>query len=576
MNSLRRRASTPSRFGLFDRFFSYMHNRSPFDRILLGFFLIIFVVAGIAWLWFFSAENQTNVPTSGGVLKEGIIGTPRFVNPVLAITRADQDMAHILYRGLYTVDETGALVFDLAESVDISDNNQVYRITLKEDQKWHDGVAITANDVAYTIGLVQNPELKSPVRGNWNDVTVEVVNDRELHIVLEDTYVPFIENLTLGILPRHLWEHATADELPFSRYNTEPVGSGPYQIKEVVRSQSGLIEQYILTRFESYEPASQMAGLEMHFFADESTLLAALEDGTITHTAALEDATIAALGDTYTVYTRPLPRVFALYPNQNRSAAIRDEAARVALSEAIDRTALIGAVLSGYGNALTGPIPNGFSEGTTTEASSSDPVTTLLAGGWIQNDAGQWTKEIDEEETTLAVTITTANTPLFEATAEYIRTVWEELGVTVNIAYYEQADLVQAIIRPRDYELLLFGTEVGRALDYYPFWHSSQREDPGLNIAQYTSITADNYLEEYRTTADAEARAQLLRDFTTELTSETPAIFLFNPLFTYVTTNDTDIAIPQRLNRPSERFATIASWHIESESLWPIFINETE
>ncbi|MAZ30416.1 hypothetical protein CL655_04020 [bacterium] len=573
MKLLRRRASDTLRKGLFDRLFTYLHHRSPFDRTLLGALLAIFVIGGLLWLWQYNATHQAIVPTAGGTLQEGIVGAPRFVNPVLAITRADQDMSSLLYRGLYTIDRSGELVPDLAESVTVSEDGRTYNVRLKEDQYWHDGVAITAEDVVYTIGLVQDPELKSPVRGNWNDVTIEPIDTFELNIVLEEPYVPFSENLTLGILPRHLWQGLSADEFPFSQYNTEPVGSGPYQIANIVRSDAGLIEQYQLERFDRYEPIPNIAAVTVHFFADEAAARAALERGDITHTAALGNQSVASLSDAYQVYRKPLPRVFALYPNQNRSAVMRDSAARKALSQAIDREALIAEVLAGFGQATESPLPAGFGPETSTGTSSAEQaVTTLLSGGWVQTEAGGWEKEIDEETVPLAITITTANTELFDATAQFISEAWGALGVEVSVALYEQADLVQAVIRPRDYQLLLFGTEVGRALDYYPFWHSSQREDPGLNIALYTSITTDDYLEDYRVTEDAAARTELLVQFVAELTSETPAIFLFNPEFSYVTRSDTPLTIPDRLNRPSERFATIYDWHIESESLWPIFI----
>lgn len=576
MKHLRPRASQdPQRFG-WNWFFTYLGRRSSFDRVAFGTLLILALVSGGFWLWQSSYQSHVTVLSDGGVMHEGIVGAPRFINPVLATTRADQDMVALMYRGLYTFQADGALVPDLASSITVSDDGRTYNVELKSGQQWHDGVEITAEDVAYTIGLVQNPELRSPIRGNWNDVTVEQIDTYELNIVLEEPYAPFIENLTLGILPRHLWQGFTPDEFPFSEYNTEPVGSGPFSLQEIVRNQAGIATQYRLIRFEQYEPAPAMAGVVVHFFTDEAAAADALDAGTITHTAALSQDRIAALDESsYQVYEAPLPRVFGLYPNQNRNAVLRDQAAREALSVAIDRAALVEQVLAGYGEVTTSPLPTGFvATGSSTVATSSDSaVTRLLAGGWEQTEAGGWEKDIDDVPVPLAVTITTANSPLFEATAAALTDAWEALGVEVSVALYEQGDLVQAVIRPRDYELLLFGTDVGRALDYYPFWHSSQRDDPGLNVAQYTSIATDEYLEAYRTTSDPVAQADLLQSFATAITEETPAIFLFNPTFTYVTTSDTPLTLPDRLGRPSDRFALIHDWHIESESLWPIFIS---
>lgn len=575
MKPLRRHRADRSRLSLLHHYFTYLYQRSSFDRAVFALLATVFVLSGAVWLWQHGTASQTVVPTQGGVLEEGIVGAPRFVNPVLAITRADQDMANLLYRGLYKVATDGTLTPDLAESVTVSADGRVYNITLKTDQYWHDNQPITVDDIIYTIGMVQNPELKSPVRGNWNDVTVEALGSHEMNLVLGEPYTPFIENLTLGILPRHLWESLSTDEFPFSQYNTMPVGSGPFQIDDVIRGETGLIERYRLTAFTQYDPLPAMSAVNVHFFPNEVAVRRAFEAGTITHTAALDNQSVAALAADNTVYTRPLPRVFALYPNTNRNAALRDVTARRALSHAIDRSALVADVLNGYGEPTASPLPSGYGPAATSSSSSLARATeTLLAGGWEQTEVGGWEKEIDGETVSLAVTITTANTEPFESTAEFVNDAWDALGVDVSLALYEQSDLVQAVIRPRDYELLLFGTEVGRPLDLYPFWHSSQREDPGLNVALYTNISVDETLEAYRTSRDPDEQADLLETFVAEIATDQPAIFLFTPTFTYVTRSDIPITIPDRLSRPSERFAAMQRWHIQSESLWPFVINQ--
>ena len=180
-------------------------------------------------------------------------------------------------------------------------------------------------------------------------------------------------------------------------------------------------------------------------------------------------------------------------------------------------------------------------------------------------------KEISEVETELSITITTANTPVFEKTAAHLERVWTELGVSVSVALFEQSDLVQAVIRPRDYQALLFGADIGRSADLYPFWHSSQRSDPGLNVALYANITTDALLEEVRSTQDPSTRVELLDQITTEIKTEQPAIFLYNPSFVYVVKKNVENISLTDINRPSERFASIQNWYMQEEKLWPIF-----
>ena len=578
-----------SRTSLFDSFFDYMHRRHPSDRFFL-WIVIIFLLGSVSYSFFaFSKAKTESVPTRGGTLVEGIIGTPRFVNPVLAITRADHDMSALIYSGLARVDDMGGIVPDIAESITLSNDGMVYNILIKENVFFHDGKQLTANDVAYTIALIQDPGLKSPQRGNWSGVSIEVLGEFEINIILEEAYVPFIENLTVGILPKHIWGSLTIEELPFSQHNTEPVGTGLYRISDTARNKSGLINGYTLEAFDGYRGIANISNIKMSFYQNEDALLQAVTKGEVMGTASLSYEHVSDIdADTYTVYTSTLPRVFAIFFNQNKSSMLREESVRKALSSAIDRDELIELVLHGYGVSAVSPIPPGYIKSTYTEtesdvAASTDEINEkpllpleeardILEGdGWKQNDDGKWTKEIDEEETILSIAISTANTPLFEETAEYLRMTWTKLGVEVSVALFEQSDLVQTVIRQRDYQALLFGTDIGRGLDLYPFWHSSQKDDPGLNVARYTNITADSLLEKARTEQDEAVRISHIVGLEKEIVSDLPAVFLFSPSFTYVMHNKVTTASLEHVSNASERFAGIASWHMNTNDIWPIF-----
>lgn len=568
---------------LFDRYFSFVESLRPSDKLLFLLVFCVFLASGFSVLLDTSEQYKETVATDGGTLTEGIVGTPRFVNPVLAITRADQDIVALVYSGLMRLGEDGELVNDIAESITISDDGLVYNIILRNDVYFHDGAPLTANDVAYTVGLIQDPLLKSPLRGNWNDVTVEVLGEHEINFVLEEPYAPFIENLTVGILPKHVWGDLSIEQLPFSQHNTEPVGTGPYQLLKVVYNDSGLINAYTLEAFPAGDQTAKISNITLNFYQNEETLIEAFSEGEFENTTAFSYETLG-LVDTnqYTIVEEPLPRVFSVFFNQNKSAALRDEAARKALSILIDRQELIDVALSGHGVPTTSPVPPGFLPAATTSATTTIAVATstpllrqaediLINGGWEQQENGTWQKEIDETPTTLAITITTANSDVFQKTAEYIKSTWDKLGVETSIAFFDQTDLVQVIIRPRDYQALLFGTDMGRSLDLYPFWHSSQKDDPGLNIALYTNITTDELLETARTTQDETEHTQALQSFEKEVAAEAPAIFLYSPTFTYVVRNNITTTIPNRIVRPSERWSEVRTWHMEENRVWPVF-----
>jgi ABC-type oligopeptide transport system substrate-binding subunit len=115
---------------------------------------------------------------------------------------------------------------------------------------------------------------------------------------------------------------------------------------------------------------------------------------------------------------------------------------------------------------------------------------------------------------------------------------------------------------------------MSRSYDLYPFWHSSQQDDPGLNIAQYANVSVDNFLETARTEQSEEERRKALYEAGMIISGERPALFLFQPTMTYLIRNQVSLTEMRNLGRTADRFNNLAEWHTESESLWPLFRND--
>jgi len=558
------------------------------DRLLLRLALFGVVAAAI---WFIVSLNNTATVTevrTGGTLKEGIVGTPRFVNPVLALTRADQDVTALVYSGLFAVDSAGDLVPNIASAWELSPDGTTYTITLRQDVQFHDDIPLTATDVMFTIGLVQNDDLKSPLRGNWSGVNTNVIDDYTFEIVLEEPFAPFIENLTLGILPAHIWREIPIEQVPFSSFNTTPVGSGPFEIADTTFGNNGTVSEYRLVGHTTHQPAPFLTELFLRFYADEAALVEAW-GSEVTSSAYLPPTVVANQldPDDFSVSEIPLTRTFALFFNQNRSAVLRDPAVREALELTLDRDQLVQTGLNGAGIPSATAVHTSAdgielvdlhaSLGTTTDEKEDGlaiATMVLQEAGWNQTDGGTWEKTIDGDLTELGFTIRTVNSPLFEATARELVIAFERLGVVVSTEQFTQSDLVQSVIRERDFEMLLFGIDPGRTQDLYPFWHSSQQNDPGLNIAQYTNLTVDGELEIARTTSDQATRQAALATIDTIITEERPAIFLFRPTVQYVAPVTLESTFDNRLSQPADRFSSITSWYTEERNLWPFFTNQ--
>lgn len=568
------------RYSIIDKLMGLIEGRKTSDRLILRALFFATIFSGIFYLYTLNNENSLPTPTRGGTLVEGIVGIPRFVNPALAITRADQDASAILYSGLLKIDQDGNLQPDIAENISVSEDGKTYTIDVKKNRTFHDGTPIKAADAEYTIKLVQDPDLKSPLRGNWNDVTIEEVSDYQFKVILTEPYAPFMENFTLGIMPKHIWSTLPIEQLPFSQHNTEPIGSGPFKIASVNRDASGLISGYSLVPAGNSDKQPNLASIQLRFFQNEVTLENAFNKNEINSTAYLPTDVVRKLEKgNVNVITEPLPRIFGLFFNQNHSPALRDKEARKALEAAIDRDQLVNETLNGYGVPTSKPIL----EGVTTLKSTSTGSTTaetfsvekardiLIAGGWKQNSTGLWEKKINDEVVSLSLTIKTSNLAFFDKTTSIVANNWRALGVEVQVEQYEQTGLVQSVIRTRDFQVLLFGLDMNRTQDLYPFWHSSQKNDPGLNISQYTNIAVDKLLEKTKNTQDKAARQTLMDEVSDILTEEVPAIFLFAPNVNYVLDQNIITTPLRSLGKASDRFMNVSDWYAKTETVWPFF-----
>jgi peptide/nickel transport system substrate-binding protein len=205
-----------------------------------------------------------------------------------------------------------------------------------------------------------------------------------------------------------------------------------------------------------------------------------------------------------------------------------------------------------------------------------------VKGGWkftpaatttAQNSStGTWTKG----KQTLAITLATADQPQLVATAQAVVQAWRAAGVQASVQVYPLSDFNTNVIRPRQYDAILFGEVVGRSLDLFAFWHSSQRNDPGLNLALYANSKADSLLSQARATTDTVERDKLYTQFAAVIAKDDPAIFLYAPQFVYVVPSSLQGVELGALTTPADRFLNVYQWYTETERVWSAFTNVSQ
>lgn len=534
----------------------------PSDKLVVIALGVLVIGLSLASVYQLERRFLVEVPSRGGSLTEGVLGSPRFVNPLLALSDADRDLSSLTYAGLMGYGKDGELVNVLSEGYSVSEDGKTYTFVLRENARFSDGSPVTSEDVVFTVEKAQDPSLKSPELPNWANIQVEALDARTVQFTLPKAYAPFLMDATLGILPAHLWRDITNEEFPFAPAMSEPVGAGPYKVSNVLRNKNGVIERYELranTKYALGEP--YLSRLIFVFFSRDEDLQDAVARGRV------ESAHGVAEGNTLQA---PYSRVFGVFFNQNQNPLFARLEVRKALSFALDRTALVEETLGGLATPVYGPVPLGG--GTPTDVASENGIeaarTTLTDGGWeFSEDSSTWKHA--KEGLELRVTIKTSNVSELKVVAEKIKSDWAVLGVPVSLELYEPGDLTQNVIRPRNYDALLFGMVVGRDNDLFAFWESSQRNDPGLNIAMYANKRVDDLLESIRAETDESIIVRDLAEVNELIAKDFPAVFTHAPDFVYHIPEDLRGVTLSGIASPTERLLNIRYWYRGTELVWP-------
>jgi peptide/nickel transport system substrate-binding protein len=570
--TLLERLHTQHSFSVVRRIEELFAHMSISERALTFLCAIVLIVSVFGMLKTLNYEITTEVPARGGSISEGVVGSPRFINPVLAVSETDRALTSLLYAGLTRMSSDDTIVPELAESYEVDESGLVYTFYLRQNAKFHDGTPVTADDVLFTIQKCRDPLIKSPRRADWEGVTVEKVNDYTITFTLDKPYALFLFNTSLGILPKHVWKDLSPEEFTFSANNLSGIGAGPYVYDSIMYSSDGIPDTYRMYSYKEYVLGEvYISSFIFNFYRTDADLVKAFSSASIAGFGGISPVMQKEVSITpsYIEHDITLPRIFALFFNQGKESPLSNIEVRRALAEVVNREPIINDVLHGYGTPLAGPLPSIQSQGVFSTTSYEKAAEILDAAGWKVSEE---TSIRSKDGTELTLSIATANTEELKAAARLIAEQWRSLGVKVKVELYDTGDLNINVVRPRNFDVLLFGEVTGRTPDLFAFWHSSQKNDPGLNITQYQNKKADQLLEKTRSSIDLKERFSLNSELSNVVTNDIPAIFLYAPQYIYILpTYVHGVTFPQVMEA-HERFNDVRNWYIEYDRVWNFFV----
>lgn len=530
--------------------------------------LLVAIVGSLSWIGFiFYTTHTRQIPAHGGILNQGVVGQPKTINPVLATTPVDLLLTRAVFSGLYTYNNQGQLTPDLATDFPtITNEGKTYTVTLKPNLTWHDGQAVTSADVVYTVTKIQDPAINSPLRGLWLSTTVQAINDQTIIFTTNEESGPFIHNLSVGLLPEHIWRGVTRENFAANGLNLTPLGNGPYAVRQVENTPSKKVSKILLDSFANFPRAPLLDGVTITFYEAQDEINKAFSSQEIN---ALGVGLTNSFPDTprnlqNNTYIR-VPQYQALFLNTKRSVLTNPQV-REALLRALDASELTQAAWPNRAQAIGGT-PLGENDLTNTPPEQPDTTKAdalLTAAGWKKTISGIRARG----RTELSVNIVTQNTPAFITAATLIQKNWANLGVRTTVVPAETNQLINEYVRPRNFDVLLFSEKTNADPDPFAFWHSSQAKDPGLNVSGLAVPQVDKLITDARTSTDKTTREALYEQLTTLLEAQHAALYLNQSLYTYVTDPILRGVQVERIPDPSWILALSTSWYTKLTRTW--------
>ena len=600
------------------------------------------------------------VPAKGGTMTEGMVGSPRFLNPIYAeVNDVDRSLTQLIFSGLLRYDNKGNLISDLAESYSILEGGRIFEVNIKENIRWHDGWGFDVDDIIFTIQTIQDPRYKSPIRANWIGVSVEKISPFKIRFILKDPFASFPERLTLKILPRHIWEEISPENFALSIHNLRPIGTGPYRLVSVKRAKSGSVNEIQLKANIKYHlDGPNIEKLVFKFFETQEDLLRVADAGKLQSFSLINPSPLRFRNPALKIYEFLIPRSYSLFFNLEADSSITELNIRKALQLGIDQTELNKKLFDGNAILLSSSLrPDLFSfpDASSQKKDINEALVLLAKEGYQKTESGslvkiallnEFTKDLrrgdqgslvialqeclaqdpsvypqgtlngvfgpatqkaviafqekyaqdvlapsglrkgtgnvgpstraklneicsaPQQDTPLTLTITTLNQYPLNDVASFVASSWEELGITTKINLLTPGELERDVLKPRNFEILLFGEILNRIPDPLPFWHSSQVKDPGLNLSGYDNAAADTLLEQIRRTLDKEERSDFLFELQELLGRDIPLIPLYDLPYQYVAQKEIKGIQGQLLSEPSQRFSGILDWYIKTKRVW--------
>lgn len=526
------------------------------------------------------------VPSVGGTFTEGVVGSPKLINPLFAsLNDVDRDLTALVFSGLFRFDKDLQPQPDLAESYRWLENGKTLEIKLRKDARFHDGVPVTADDVVFTYQAVRNPNWHSPLAGVYHGTKIIRIDDTTVQVQLDSPNPSLFADLTLGILPAHIWEDIPDVNAQLAEANIKPVGSGPYRAENFTRDAKGGISSYQLKRVANYYGVKPfMDRFVFRFYGDRTQAQAAIKTNQIDALAFVPwNETKQLKSPTLNELSLDLPQETVVFFNV-KDATLKDQKMREALATAVDRQELQD-LIGPHATLVSSPFP--FLSVSTTPPDLDTARKQLDTLGWKLAE-GQTIREwlpastasarrpaspstatsTSASSTKLTITIDVPDQADLLNLAELLKRRWSLLGIKVDVVPHDAETLLREAVADRNYQVLIWNILLPPNQDLTPFWSSENATEYGLNLSNIADRDIDRALDAVRAATSTRDLLTTRTKLAQAILSRTPALFLLHPRYAYLVNKRVQNASDERITRPSDRLLGTMDWYITTGWRW--------
>lgn len=541
--------------------------RLPLILLVAGVAAIVFIV-----YQFVIPRNTVLVPAPGGTYTEGVVGAPQAINPLLCQpTSVDNDLCRLVFRGLTRLSPNGEIVPDLADVV--ANNASTFTARIRGDARWEDGAAVGADDVLFTIALLQDQNFPGDpnLRRLWQSVRVSKLDETTVRFELAQPSARFLDFTSIGLLPQHVLSGTNATDLARIPFNLQPKGNGPWRVVEVATS-SGRISAVTLEPSGSFAgPKPQLARVVFRYFSTAQPMIDAFRSRDIDGMSGVPDAEMQRLRtqDDTAIYSMPQARYVAFFFNLRKdsgAAFLSDTAVRQALMLALDRDALIRNALSGRAVLANTPfIADSWAWSSNVRTYSRDMARArelLTDAGYELRAASTSSQEVWQKNgEPLGFTLTVPDNDAARAVADLATQQWRELGIPV--AVQPVRNLQRGSLQPRQFQVALVEILMDGDPDPFSLWHGSQALS-GKNYTGWDNADANKLLADAHTSVDRAARTTAYAQFQEIFSADLPALVLYYPTYQYVLSTRVRNVEVAPMIYAADRLRTLGQWTVNT------------